>query len=110
MNTKAAMSKLDPAYSIVRKFDTDDQRGTEVLANRLGIVRSAVTRWTLAREKGGTGGYVPPRYYDEILSFAKECGIALDPGEFVVSAGAAGDGCSESPEKQRELPLQVAAE
>jgi hypothetical protein len=83
------MSKLDPAYSIIRKFDTDRCRGTEVLGRRLGIVRSAVTRWALAKERGGTGGYIPPRYYREILAFAHEAEVALDPSEFVVSASAA---------------------
>ena len=102
------MSKLEPAYSVIRKFDTEDQRGTEVLGIRLGIVRSAVTRWTLAREKGGTGGYIPPRYYDEILSFAKEQGVSLDPREFVVSAGRDVEEHSQRPEPQRELPLQAA--
>lgn len=98
------MSKLDPAYSIIRKFDTDDQRGTEVLADRLRINRSAVTRWTLAREKGGTGGYVPPRYYDEILFFANELRVPLDPAEFVVGP-VNRDGRLEP---QRALPLQAA--
>jgi hypothetical protein len=106
MNEEPAMSKLEPAYSVIRKFDTDDQRGTEVLAVCLGIVRSAVTRWTLAREKGGTGGYIPPRYYDEILAFAEKRAISLDPREFVVSltCGAA----RLEPELQRDRALRAA--
>ena len=102
------MSKLEPAYSVIRKFDTEDRRGTEVLGVHLGVVRSAVTRWTLAREKGGTGGYIPPRYYDEILSFAKEQGVSLDPREFVVSVGRNVEEHSRPPKPQRELPLMAA--
>jgi hypothetical protein len=83
------MSKLDPAYSIIRKFDTSQARGTEVLGLRLGVARSAVTRWALAKQRGGTGGYIPPRYYSEILTFAGELGIALAPSEFVISATSA---------------------
>jgi hypothetical protein len=116
MNAKIAMSKLEPAYGVIRKFDTQDQRGTEVLATRLGIVRSAVTRWALAREKGGTGGYIPPRYYDDILAFAKQQGIALDPAEFVVAAEPADETHAEEaleqddgePEEQGTLALQAA--
>jgi hypothetical protein len=108
MNANPAMSKLEPAYSVIRKFDTDDQRGTEVLGVRLGVVRSAVTRWTLAREKGGTGGYIPPRYYDEILSFAKERGVSLNPSEFVVSASGNREGRSDCRQPQGELVLQAA--
>jgi hypothetical protein len=86
MNAIDPMSKLDPAYSIIRKFDTPNASGTQVLGMRLGIVRSAVTRWALAKQRGGTGGYIPPRYYTEILTFAGELGITLRPSEFVVSS------------------------
>jgi hypothetical protein len=89
MNATIPMSKLDPAYSVIRKFDTSAARGSEVLGLRLGVVRSAVTRWALAKQRGGTGGYIPPRYYTEILTFAGELGIALHPSEFVVSATSA---------------------
>lgn len=83
------MSKLEPAYSVIRKFDKVDNgrivaRGTDVLAHRLGLTRPAVLKWTLASEKSGTGGYIPHRYYDEILAYADEVGVSVDPSEFVV--------------------------
>lgn len=83
------MSKLEPAYSVIRKFDKVDDgrivaRGTDVLAHRLGITRTAVLKWTLATEKSGTGGYIPHRYYDDILAYADELGVTVDPSEFVV--------------------------
>lgn len=81
-----AKSKLDPAYSVIRKFDTKERRGSYVLSQRLGLTRSAVTKWTLPVEQMGTGGYIPPRYYDSILAFAKELGISLHPSEFVVKS------------------------
>lgn len=77
------MSKLDPAFSVIRKFDTKERRGSYVLSQRLGIARSAVSKWTLPREKSGTGGFIPPRYYEQILGFADEMGIDLDPSELV---------------------------
>jgi len=88
MNVMVRMSKLEPAYSVIRKFDGkgDDakKRGSAVLAERLGLTRSAITKWTLPVEQSGTGGYIPHRYYQEILAFAKETDVELDPAEFVV--------------------------
>lgn len=79
-----ATSKLDPAYSVIRKFDTAERKGSFVLSQRLGLARSAVTKWTLPRERSGTGGHIPPRYYADILAFAREVGVQLDPSEFVI--------------------------
>lgn len=88
MNVMVQMSKLEPAYSLIRKFDPKGQgkvsRGAEAIAVRLGLTRSAVTKWTLPANKSGTGGYIPPRYYDEILTYANETGIEIEPAEFVV--------------------------
>ena len=77
------MAKLEPAYSVIRKFDRPDKRGEAILGTRLGVARTTVLKWTLAREKGGTGGYVPPMYYEGILAFADTLGVQLEPGEFV---------------------------
>ncbi len=86
MNAMARMSnKLDPAYSLIRKFDTSEKRGTFVLATRLGVDRSTVQKWTMPREKGGTGGFVPFDYCKEILAFARELDVPLDPSEFILS-------------------------
>ncbi len=86
------MTKLDPAYSVIRKFDQDKRRGESVLADRLGKDRSTILKWTLPREKGGTGGYVPPWHYEEIIAFAQELGVALEPSEFVIRARG---GCNQ---------------
>jgi hypothetical protein len=79
-----AIGNLEPAFSIVRKFDTPAKSGTKVLAERLGIDRSAVAKWVLPKASRGTGGWVPYWYYDQIMAFAKEIGIDLDPAEFVI--------------------------
>jgi hypothetical protein len=91
MNVMVRMSnKLDPAYSIVRKFDEPEAKGkparsgTVVLAARLDIDRSTVQKWTMARERGGTGGFIPFQYHGKILTFAEQIGIDLDPAEFVL--------------------------
>jgi len=90
MNVMVRMSKLEPAYSVIRKFDGTDaagkKRGTIILAEHLGLTRSAVAKWTLPPKdggNGGTGGYIPSRYYDDILAFAEKIGVDLDEGEFV---------------------------
>ena len=86
MNVMVRMSKLEPAYSLIRKFDTANKAGAAVLAERLELTRSAVAKWTLpprGKGLGGTGGYIPPRYYREILAFAREIGVAIEPAEFV---------------------------
>jgi hypothetical protein len=87
------LSKLEPAYNVIRKFDGkgDDakKRGSIVLAERLNLTRSAVTKWTLPVEQSGTGGYIPHRYYEDILAFAREVGVDLDPAEFVVRSEVA---------------------
>ena len=86
MNVMSQKSKLEPAFSVIRKFDTPEKTGAVVLAERLGLTRSAVTKWTLpprGKGNGGTNGYIPSRYFNEILAFAKEIGVPLDPGEFV---------------------------
>ncbi len=92
MNVMVRMSKLDPAYSVISKFDGKDatgkKRGTIVLAERLGLTRSAVAKWTLPPKdggNGGTGGYIPSRYYKQILAFAEEIGVSIDPSEFVTN-------------------------
>lgn len=88
MDVMVRMSKLEPAYSIIRKFDPKRDgkvsRGAAAIAERLGLTRSAVSKWTLPVNQSGTGGYVPPRHYDDIRAFAEEIGIDLDPAEFVV--------------------------
>lgn len=83
MNVTAQTTKLEPAYSVIRKFDLDGKRGESVLGARLDVDRATVLKWTRSREKGGTGGYIPSRYYDRILEFAEELGIPLDLVEFV---------------------------
>jgi hypothetical protein len=76
-------SKLDPAYSVIRKFDMPGKSGTVVLAERLGRDRSTVQKWTMAREQRGTGGFIPYPYHDEIEAFAEELGIPFERSEFL---------------------------
>lgn len=79
-------SRLDPAYSVIRKFDVEGKpgkSGTVVLAERLNVDRSTVQKWTMASERRGTGGFIPYRYHDEIVTFAEELGIPFDRSEFL---------------------------
>jgi hypothetical protein len=84
MNVMVRMSnRLDPAYSVIRKFDLDGRRGPLVLAERLGVDRSTVQKWSMSRDTGGTGGYIPSRHYEAIMESARELGVSLDEREFV---------------------------
>lgn len=39
----------------------------KTLAKHLGIAPSTVSRWDYPSEDGGTGGRIPPKYYDRIV-------------------------------------------
>lgn len=77
-------SRLDPAFSIVRKFDTATKRGTFVLAERLKVDRSTVQRWMMPRERRGTGGFIPYPYHEPIEAYAEELGIEFERSEFLL--------------------------
>lgn len=78
-----SMSKLEPAYSLIRKFDTAEKSGAYVIAEALGLHRVTVQRWATARENGGTGGVVPPKHHGQISRLAKEMGVKLKAEDLI---------------------------
>jgi hypothetical protein len=76
------MSKdhLDPARSVIAKI------GVDKVAEITGKHVSRVYRWMYPKEKGGTGGFIPPADAQVILAYAVSEGVPLSPAEFMVPA------------------------
>lgn len=57
--------------------------GLSAVAEAANTTATTVQRWRLPAQKGGTGGYVPRKYHDALIKFAKAKGIALPPVAFL---------------------------
>lgn len=73
--TKLAMRNggLYPARHVVEKCG-----GINATAELIGLDRSAVNRWLLPKERGGTGGQVPARHQPALLQKVP----GLEPADF----------------------------
>lgn len=67
----------EPATTIIAKFG-----GVRKVAAIAEVTVHTVTKWRLAKEKGGTGGYVPHWHHDALLTEAEKQGIQLAPEDF----------------------------
>lgn len=65
------------AARIIDKFG-----GARRLAPFLGLVPSAVYRWTHPRSKNGTGGLIPAPHVHAVLRAADLLGITLTPEDW----------------------------
>lgn len=68
---------LEPAASIIAKFG-----GPERVQEITGASRTRVYRWTQPQTVGGTGGVIPLKQANRLLSHAREAGIEVNPAEF----------------------------
>lgn len=59
-------NRKEPAFSVVSTLG-----GVRATAALLEIDPSAVSRWLTAKDKGGTGGVIPQKYWRPILRHAK---------------------------------------
>lgn len=59
--------KQTPAEAVIDIF-----KGRANLARHLGYHRSTITRWTLPRNRKGTGGQIPRGAMDDILKLARK--------------------------------------
>jgi len=75
---------LDPARSVIAKI------GIEKVAEVTGKHVSRVYRWMYTREKGGTGGFIPPEDAKALLAWARGNGISLSASEFLEPAPVEG--------------------
>ena len=69
---------IEPASTIITRFG-----GAGPLSRRLGLDRSAVHRWALPRQRGGSDGLVPAKYHQRLLAMATAEGIALTAADLV---------------------------
>jgi hypothetical protein len=63
---------MTPAEIVIERFG-----GIRPAAKALGISPTTVLRWSQPREKGGTGGNIPPKNWGDIESAAKRLGIRM---------------------------------
>jgi hypothetical protein len=64
--------------------------GEAAVARAVGVHLSRVYRWTYPPARGGSGGRVPQRHHQRILTLARERGLALSAADLVEHE--AGDG------------------
>jgi len=76
---------MEPAKTIISKFAKPDEglTGEAVISRITETAYTAPYRWQQPREKGGTGGLIPQRHHPRLLTYAKENGIELAPGDFL---------------------------
>lgn len=76
---------MNQAEMIIAKFGTG-YKMAQMLTHTLGreIHRSTISRWTKPKSKGGTGGYIPPRWYGVIIVTAEQNGIQLSTEDFTL--------------------------
>ena len=74
---------MNQAQRIVSRFGSANRLAV-LLSDAVGrpVYRSTVLRWCKPRTAGGTGGYVPPRWYRAILHVAKAEGLNLVDDDF----------------------------
>lgn len=62
----------NPAKEVIRLLG-----GPTAVARVVGIDRSQVHKWTLPRERRGTGGKVPRKRWPALIEYAQRKGIEL---------------------------------
>jgi hypothetical protein len=60
------------AETIIAKFGNAD-----ALAEAAGLDRTTVYRWSYAKNRGGTGGFIPTRSQRKVRMAARKLGITL---------------------------------
>jgi hypothetical protein len=83
---------MEPAASIIRKLG-----GPAVVAGVLRVNRSYVWRWSMERERGGTGGVIPQRHIPRLIKLAAVEGVPLTHAEFFVEANGANGSSGRKP-------------
>ena len=79
------LGRKEPAARIIEMFNSCGQKrdGARRLAERGRIHIHTVDRWRLAKENGGTGGWVPRKHHDWIIAFASELGFTIRQEDFL---------------------------
>lgn len=69
--------QLDPARTVIAKAG-----GVEAVVAVTGKHISRVYRWMRSKEKGGTGGIIPPGSANAILQHAQKTGLPISASDF----------------------------
>ena len=79
------LGRREPAARIIELFNSSPQKrdGARRLAEHRGLHVHTVDRWRLAKEHGGTGGWIPRKHHDWIVAFAQELGITIEKENFL---------------------------
>lgn len=103
MNAPAA--NTSPAKHVISKCG-----GHKLVSDWLGVRLSTVYRFTYPKDQGGTGGLIPARYQQVLLTKAAELGIELDPTDFFERPAAASlvDSGPEGTSERGPAPERVA--
>lgn len=72
--------QLDPARTVIAKAG-----GVEAVVAVTGKHVSRVYRWMRSKEKGGTGGLIPPGSASAILQHAQKTGLPITAADFFAS-------------------------
>lgn len=74
----------EPAASIIDLFG-----GVKAVSEVARVDVSRVTRWRLPKDRGGTGGSIPPKHIPVLIDVAKKRGIRLRFDDFFTRGEAA---------------------
>ncbi len=68
----------EPAASIIKRMG-----GPIKVAELTGISRMAVYKWTAEKERSGTGGTIPLKYWQTLIDAAARIKVRLKAEDFV---------------------------
>ena len=77
MNDTDGNRLLDPARTIIDRFSTSEACGVSVVSEITGVGVTGVRKWRYPKERGGTGGYIPPRHWMKLKREGRVRGISL---------------------------------
>jgi hypothetical protein len=63
---------FEPATSIIARFGSAAEVG-----RILDLDKSTISRWTMPKEKRGTDGRIPHKYWEDLMTAAKQRKIKL---------------------------------
>ena len=93
------MKHLNPAHAVIQKFG-----GVEAVAATTGKHISRIYRWTYPRDRGGTGGLIPPADAQKILRAARERGLDITASDFFDIQAAHASGAAAGPVASGDPP------
>lgn len=75
---------MEPAATIIRALG-----GPSMVSEITGAHRTRVSNWQRPKEKGGTGGIIPQKYFPALLEAAKSKNVDLKADDFLPPKEAA---------------------